>query len=530
MLVHTSRPLAVFRKGCTIRLALAALVLGIAAGLSAQDYAPFNADFKALYTTSPVAGPASALGFTSVEVIDGDSVFHPVMTFDPTDYNGLIEPDFDNCSLSFWASEGLCHPVNVPLWLGAEIRKTGDAAYRYTTSAGEHLDFDFALAPGDSALVYENEDMELYLIGEGEGTGTFLGIEDALAQFRLAVLDAEGGTVESPLHNAPITLGAQLGAVNFMRIDSFPQILQPLAMAGHAGAEAGFYAVKAADIYDFQEGDIFQYHFQSNYGIPNGTVNFHETRTVASRTDTDTSITYTFNVHRFEIDGSLDSNFVSSQTVSKTEHLAEIPFEEQVHVVLTEFIDLIFYYPYLFRSLRFNNDLCGGGSRYSVITSDYYSCPSDGDCYGNNLHLAPFEWYEFPKEHSYSPGLGEVYRYGGWDYFGTGPSGSETNELIYVNKNGVACGEQVILSTTDYRAGRQLLKLYPNPASDHFRIEMPGGGETLHSVELCDLQGRTVRTWPASQTTYNTDGLPVGLYVVRAGGPEGVFTQKLVIE
>lgn len=306
-------------------------------------------------------------------------------------------------------------------------------------------------------------------------------------------------------------------------------------MAGHAGAEAGFYAVKAANVCDFQEGDIFQYHFQSNYGIPNGTVNFHETRTVASRTDTDTSITYTFDVHRFEIDGSLDSNFTSAQTVSKTEHLAEITFEEQEHVTIIEFEDgiedLVFYNPYQFRSLQFENDLCGDGPEFSVINSDYYTCPADGDCYGNNLHLNPFEWYAFPDEYSYSPGLGEVYRYRGWDTFGTGPGGSETNELIYVNKNGVTCGEQVILNTTDHRAGRQLLKLYPNPASDRFRIEMPEGtAEHLQTVELHDIQGRHVCAWPADRSPYTMDGLPAGMYVVRAGGPEGVFTQKLVIQ
>jgi hypothetical protein len=83
---------------------------------------------------------------------------------------------------------------------------------------------------------------------------------------------------------------------------------------------------------------------------------------------------------------------------------------------------------------------------------------------------------------------------------------------------------------TSDRAGRGTLKVYPNPAQQYFRIEVPQGRAPLEHVELCDMQGRTLRTWPATHGPYAVDGLPAGMYVVRARGREGVYTQKLILE
>lgn len=530
MRAHPVKSTSVFRKGRKPYLATAIVSLIIAlctTDLSAQVFAPFRVHTKALYTTAPEAGHTSSLYFTASGFINADSIFLPAKTFDPSDAEGMIEPGSNNCEIDFWGSGGNCHLQNVSMWLGSEMRKIGDSVYRYATSTGEHLFFDFDLAEGESALVYENSDFQLLLVGEGEGTGTYLGIDQNTANYRLEMIDTQGNAIESPLNNAPITLSAELGAIDFMRIDSFPQIMQPVTLAGHVGAEAGVYTVKASEIYDFEEGEVFQYYRTGNYDDPFVTESYYETRTAASRSETESEIIYTFNIHRFKIDGSLDSNFTETQTVSKNEHIADVPFEIQEQGDLN---DPYFTNGFKFQSLRFNSDICGSGYSFTTRNSSYYTCPPPGGtCYGNPQNIAPGEWQPLPAEHHYSPGMGEVFMFRGWEIVSE-ISGSETNELIYALKNGEACGEQVILSTSNHRPGRQLLKLYPNPASSHFRIEMPGGTKRLQTVELHDIQGRHVRTWPATQSPYATDGLPAGMYVVRAGAREGVFTQKLVIE
>src|SRR5690606_15693665 len=102
----------------------------------------------------------------------------------------------------------------------------------------------------------------------------FLEIEDNIFQYHLAHLDSEGETLVTVLHDAPITLGDQLGAIHFMRIDSFPQVIQPIQLIGHSGAQAGMYYVRKADIYDFQIGDVFQYYY--NHSFPFGYESYYE--------------------------------------------------------------------------------------------------------------------------------------------------------------------------------------------------------------------------------------------------------------
>jgi hypothetical protein len=84
--------------------------------------------------------------------------------------------------------------------------------------------------------------------------------------------------------------------------------------------------------------------------------------------------------------------------------------------------------------------------------------------------------------------------------------------------------------STDDSDKRGVLKIYPNPARRHFRIEMPEGVEPLQTVELLDIQGRILRTWRVAQGSYPLDGLPAGPYVVRASGKERAYAQKIVLD
>ncbi len=526
--MHTSSSLS-GKEPNIVALTLIA-IMGISLStvpLSAQEYVPFYAHTKAIYTTSPEAGPTSALGFIAAGFIGADSVYLPVTTFDPMDYEGMVEPIQNDCEMGFWGSAGLCHPQNVPLWLGAEMRKIGSSTYRYTTTLGEHLFFDFGVAEGESSLVYENNDFALYLIGEGEGSGNYLGLEQSTAKFRLATLDAQGEVLASALHDAPITLGSQLGAIHFMRIDSFPQMLQPIEIIGHTGTESGIYTVREAEIYDFEPGDVFQYFHESNYDNPFVTDSYYETRTVLERNDYEDSITYTFSVHRFNIDGSLDSNFTMGHTVDKASIIADIPFEQQ-EAELQGNPDTTM--PYQFRSLHINTETCWGNHTFTGLGSSFYSCPSlAGSCYGNPQNTAPGDWLADPENQSFSPGFGMISQSRGWTVVG-GINGAAHSALIYAMKNGVVCGSQVVLSTSNLKSGKQILKLYPNPARDYFRIDMPQGAEQVQKVELCDLQGRTIHTWHFAERSYLLAALPAGMYVVKATGPEKVYTQKLIVQ
>src|SRR5690554_4632080 len=106
------------------QLILCLLLWLICDSLHAQIYRPFHVNAVAVYTTAPVAGRTSSLAFVETDLMDGDSIFYPVITFDPENWEGMLEVDGGTCEESFWSTGDMCFPADVPLWLGAEMRKT----------------------------------------------------------------------------------------------------------------------------------------------------------------------------------------------------------------------------------------------------------------------------------------------------------------------------------------------------------------------------------------------------------------------
>jgi hypothetical protein len=493
-----------------------------------QSIRPFHGNTIALYTTYPEQGPTSALAFSQVEFMEGDSVFTPFKSFNPEDVVGLVEPDWEGCEESFWATMGMCHKADVPLWLGLEMRSTATETYQFHTSFSEVLSFQFDLLPGDSALVYQNTEMQLYLIAEGPGGGSFLGVQESTLEFRLAHLNADAEPLNTALHDAPITLGAALGAIHFLRVDSFPQVLQPITLAGHAQSEAGLFAVKAADIYNFQEGDVLQYFFQSNFENPMLTESYYETHTVLTRTEDENEINYIFEVHRFSVDSTINEIFIEELSISKSAQISTLPFEAQNTSGTGSGI-----VPdgYLFQNILLTEDSCGSSYQYSSAQSWFQPCTAQGvDCFGNSFHIAPSEWYSLPSERVYKQGLGLTFSFDSWTIMG-GVSGAETRELIYSAKNGFDCGNQVVLTTEEYLAVTEGMMIYPNPASSTVRLHLQS--DRLIRASFQDMQGRQVLDVQlhSSEPAIDVSALPKGMYLLRVTSQNGtVYVKKLMVD
>lgn len=72
------------------------------------------------------------------------------------------------------------------------------------------------------------------------------------------------------------------------------------------------------------------------------------------------------------------------------------------------------------------------------------------------------------------------------------------------------------------------LSLYPNPASDQFNIT--SGNETIHSVVVRDILGKTVATYNVDglEQNVNISNLPKGMYLVEVELETGKAVQKLI--
>ena len=140
-------------------------------------------------------------------------------------------------------------------------------------------------------------------------------------------------------------------------------------------------------------------------------------------------------------------------------------------------------------------------------------------------------------EYRYALGLGETFRETRRNGFSMFLSYSETSELIFYTKDGVSCGEEAFLSTTQESLDAQF-NVFPNPSSGMVNINQissPSKKGTLkiEEIRIADLSGRSVLSfpWRSENDMYDLSGLAKGVYVIHlVESQKAVATKKLVLK
>lgn len=98
----------------------------------------------------------------------------------------------------------------------------------------------------------------------------------------------------------------------------------------------------------------------------------------------------------------------------------------------------------------------------------------------------------------------------------------------YLFVSGMDASKLFVESTTGNKtnfANRLSYKVYPNPFTDHLRIECLS---PIESIEIADLQGRIVYSEPNLQAKIDLSYLPSGFYILKVKSGNQVFQQKLI--
>ncbi len=76
----------------------------------------------------------------------------------------------------------------------------------------------------------------------------------------------------------------------------------------------------------------------------------------------------------------------------------------------------------------------------------------------------------------------------------------------------------------------QLLHIYPNPATDHLFISVPGETDEANLlVDLYDASGRLAQQQVVRDGQLDVSGLPGGIYFLKLRSPGKVFHAKVLI-
>jgi hypothetical protein len=486
-------------------LALSLVLLSLFS--AAQDYKLFHSGSKKLYTSYPIAGLTSGIAFDSVTLMGNDSVY-----FNYTAISNEIIMESDTCE--FWGGPE-CFQQDKPLWFGSRIIFDNSGIYSFITGQDDTLSFNFDLLPGDSSLFYQDSSQYFYVVYEGADTTTILNIPDSAKFYRISNYDISGNTINSVLNNEKIIIGRDMGLAGFFRIDSFPLVQQPISLVGNLSPATGIISLTNEMVYDHQVGDEIQYLDQYYYlgGPPWFNYTNYIKHTFLDRTDTQDSIIYT--VER--IIYKTDSNLVLQDTIilkyNRNTVIAESPFDklDQDHnLVLTNF---------------YAADYCDLDAwTYSRDAKYMVYCPAD-NCWGS---------YDIPGPPPadviiYVCGLGLYFEK--FAILAPPPEGfSHFTGVNYFIKDGIECGEEVIVNIDEPMVPDSRIDIYPNPANDQLfiRANMKMAG----TLFISDLNGRQLREISIKDplTMIDTGDLKNGVYLVKFVSDYFVEVQKIIIK
>lgn len=437
----------------------------------AQVYAPFTATTRALYGTVPDLATTHSLAFDSAAVVGGDSTWYPFR---------LVENTWmESTDCSFWGGTQ-CRPQTVPSFLGTPVWRTGDVLHLAGLN-GATLTFDMAAAVGSTTVVYSDAVQRLEITRGADGTAAVLGVTDALHNWSLAHTDLDGAPLASPLHGAPVRIGATLGLVDLFRVDSFPLVLQPLTLVGRTAPDVGITEVDDEFIEDHQPGDVIQTHHQRDQAQGPTILDhdFYLKKIFLTRTELPTQVAYSVRTERFDM--------VTGTVVIDTVDL----YYDRDHVYAPLPVE---HFTGVSHSLGMD-DHCGLALWHyrtdPQVTLGY--CPEE-NCWGSSDTAGP-------------PVEGHEERVAGLGMFDlehtvVGPTGFwERQRIVYFEKDGVACGTEVVMGQTDLAASVPL-HVAPNPAHDRMALR---GDRPMAEVLVYDASGHRVQRLLPNAPTVDVD-------------------------
>lgn len=108
--------------------------------------------------------------------------------------------------------------------------------------------------------------------------------------------------------------------------------------------------------------------------------------------------------------------------------------------------------------------------------------------------------------------------------------------VVGLNSGGQPCLDTLCQNVTVLQTGvddysRQLLQVYPNPATDQFQISLPINTE-VYALQLLDITGRIIQQWPlfkqaASKQIFDIRQQADGIYLLRLETAEGSYLGRI---
>lgn len=419
-------------------------------------------------------------------------------------------------------NDSLCYywggPIGVKqtgtTWLGKEVMNSGSGLWSFRNNFGGQLNFDFGIPPHDSTFFYIDPQIKVYIKCDTIVLDSIANQLDSLKIFSIHTIDQANQPLFTPLVGEKIVISKNFGLLEFIRVDSFPAIMEHVRILGDKNMGIGFYEFTNENLYNYQGGDEIQYFEINSYTMPPLPTYFYKyiTHRILSRNETIDSLIYNIEESWFYKD--------STQIYIDTIELAYLKKE----IIVPFPMDKPLYQFELYRPQIQNDDWCGQ-KRWKINL--------------NNEHLIFCEedtiWTSYDTQgpppmirHEYLEGVGLYYSINSPFGYPYTPNYLYMKQVVYFKKNGVECGTQQFAGIAQVENAKLEFEIFPNPASEYLNIRT-GSIENLN-IDIFDLAGNLVlkKSITPQTTQINISSLQTGIYMLKLSSKSKIGYQRFV--
>lgn len=484
-----------------LHTALMVVLLLSAAGMQAQHpfFKPFQASSKKLFVRDAPSTPGYSLAFDSAAVLGSDSIYFHFGAMDAA--AGEIVP-----GCSGWGDEN-CYTANTPIWSGTLFISNTTGTHWMRNNLGDSLRFELGMPIGDTSVFFQDAVQRFSIIKSAPDTMTVLGYTDSIYRYTITHTDLNDLPIQSVLNGSSMVIGKQLGLTEFFRIDSFPQVLEPLVLFGSKDPDLGLHQITSALVHDHQPGDVIQTRSYQGGGYPPFPFS-HYKQSILARSDTPDSVQYQIAWEYSNGAGTITNSGTGLARYAKHDVLAELPFDR-------------FNGSYL--SFTRTNG-CGTliWSLKSEPVPGMWECP-DGNCwiYGDTQGPPP------ESSNALILGIAETHYYfqtpvTAWD----APYWNIKNVVYYI-KNGIECGTEFHVGTRE-SMNSATIQVFPIPSEGPITIS---SHEVLRFVRIVDGRGAEVLTANprAAIAHYDLSSFDNGIYHIELIDQYGLVSRQQLV-
>ncbi len=473
-------------------------------------------NFKSIY-------PGITAHFSFINPNNPGKTFFNTISIDSV--NGVINGNELFNFLSFDLSTTQCYSANRSTWIGQSIFQDNNGTEYFLNSDSDTIVIKPLDTIGSSWHLY-NYSNGNYIEGlvTGINQENFLGLSDSAKTIQLTVKNSSGNVIANILNGKQVKISRNYGFVQTFGFKNFPTDTTLFTLAGLSNPQVGIMNLTADSIYDFNVGDEFHHHRETNcsIGLTDKYYSIERVLLKSFSLNNDTVYYLTERCHRYEHYDFINSVFYHSilfDTVS-------LPYTISTNARLNKFSYQLTDTP----ATSFQNTNNGflefyfdttHNSRFKKVTHEYYYYDNSSNCFSLVIGQGIF------LDKVFASGLGLVYS---TDYNSCQVGNGVFDSLVCYKKGSELWGQPLncsaLLAVKDYDHQAEII-LFPNPVSDYINLNIKGvnAGQQFH-LTIKNLMSQLVLERDF-ETTSNTS-LPVndltsGIYFLTVTSKEKIF-------